>query len=89
MRNKAIFIKPSRGNRILLLPFSNSLGPEAPFLIDTTLFLTQSLITKGFLGTKLSGGGRPENLLFAHLQTDNICVESYIAKISYRSLKVN
>lgn len=46
MGSKTIFIKPSRGNRILLLQFSDSLGPEAHFL-----------------GTKLSGGGRPEEPL--------------------------
>lgn len=82
MGSKAIFINTSRGNVILLLPFLNSLGPQALFLIDTTVFIAQVLISKGFLGMKLSGGDRPENLLLAHLQTDNTCVISYIAKIS-------
>lgn len=57
MGSKATFIIPPRGNSILLLPFSNSLEPEALFFTDTTVFITQLLITKGFLGTKLSGGG--------------------------------
>ena len=66
MGSKATFIKLFRGNILLLLPFSNSLEPETLFLIDMTVFTTQLFITKGFLGTKLSGGGKPEKLLLAY-----------------------
>lgn len=43
MGSKAIFIKPSRGNRILLLQFSDSLGPKV--VAGQRIFLLAQLQT--------------------------------------------
>lgn len=42
--------------------------------MDTAIVITQLLKIPGFLGTTLSAGGRPDAILPAHLETDNICI---------------
>lgn len=66
---------------ILLFQSSNSLGPEALFVTDTTVFTKQRLRTKVFEEQHSQGVADPRTLLLAHPQTDTICVISYIVKI--------